>query len=304
MKVEEAAGKLACGTRAPVAAIDVGSNSVRLLLADEGNEKFVATTRLSAGLSKSGALSEESMLRTAEAVARFAAQAQKRRCAVFVFGTEAVRKASNRDRFLALVRDLCGLTVDVLSGEEEAQCGFLGTEEIAEGKARSVLDVGGASTELATGAKRLEAARSLPVGTVRIFDLCARDRKKIDALLCERIEGYRDLPRADKLFGIGGTATTLASTVLGLKNYDRARVHGCFLALKDLETLCDRFFASSVEEIRGFAGMDPRRADVIAGGAELVRLFLETYGYAGLTVSETDNLEGYLALRGILGRRV
>lgn len=294
MRSDESAGKLPASVCERVGVIDVGSNSVRLLLCDGGNEKFVATTRLSAGLSERGEISAESMRRTAEAVARFAARARERRCGVFVFGTEAVRKASNRAEFLRLVKELSGLDVDILSGEEEARCGFLGVN----GDERiSVLDVGGASTELATGAGNLESALSVPVGTVRLFDLCGRDRKKLDEHISREISAYETVARAPKLYGIGGTATTLASTLLKLETYDRSRVHGFQIRADALSDLCDRFFKSSVEEIREFPGMDPRRADVIAGGAELVFLFLQRYGYEEMTVSETDNLEGYLALR-------
>lgn len=294
MRSDESAGKLPASVCERVGVIDVGSNSVRLLLCDGGNEKFVATTRLSAGLSERGEISAESMRRTAEAVARFAARARERRCGVFVFGTEAVRKASNRADFLRLVKELSGLDVDILSGEEEALCGFLGVN----GDERiSVLDVGGASTELATGAGNLESALSVPVGTVRLFDLCGRDRKKLDEHISREISAYETVARAPKLYGIGGTATTLASTLLKLETYDRSRVHGFQIRADALSDLCDRFFKSSVEEIREFPGMDPRRADVIAGGAELVFLFLQRYGYEEMTVSETDNLEGYLALR-------
>lgn len=295
MKSDESAGKLPASACERVGVIDIGSNSVRLLLCDGGNEKFVATTRLSAGLSERGEISVESMHRTAEAVARFAARARERRCGVFVFGTEAVRKAANRADFLRLVKELSGLDVDILSGEEEALCGFLG---VNGGGARiSVLDVGGASTELATGAGNLESALSVPVGTVRLFDLCGRDRKKLDEHISQKISAYETVARAPKLYGIGGTATTLASTLLKLETYDRSRVHGFQIRADALSDLCDRLFKSSVEEIREFPGMDPRRADVIAGGAELVFLFLRRYGYEEMTVSETDNLEGYLALR-------
>lgn len=296
MKPEESAGSLPAERGGSAAVIDIGSNSVRLLLLREGrNEKFVATTQLSAGLSENGALSEESMRRTAEAVARFAARAGELRCGLFVFATEAVRKASNRAEFLRLVEQTAGVGVDVLTGEEEALCGFLGVA--GGGRRISVLDVGGASTELATGADSLEGARSVPVGTVRLLETCGRDRRRLDALIAERLEDYAPVPRAAELYGIGGTATSLAAVLLGLSAYDRSRVHGYRIRLDALSALCDRFFASSVEEIRAFPGMDPRRADVISGGAELIRLFLERFGYDEMTVSETDNLEGYLILR-------
>ena len=278
------------------AAVDIGSNSVRLLVIAGGrNEKYVETTRLASGLAEAGLLQADAVERTAQAAARFAAQAKIACGGVFLFATEAVRRAANRDLLLDRIYELCGERVTVLSGEEEAVCGFLGT---ADGVERvSVLDIGGASAELVTGQTAIEGSVSLPVGTVRLFDTCGRDRARIDETLFDLLAGYESVPRAQKLLAIGGTATCLASVLAGLRRYERAKVHGFVIGREARGGLCDRLFSLSVEEIRALPGMDPRRADVIAGGAELLLRFLERFGYGSAQVSETDNLEGFLRSR-------
>ena len=294
------AGALPWETGVCAAAIDIGSNSVRLLLVSDGtNRKFVETTRLAKGLSEAGVLDAERMEQTADAVSRYADLARKICPEVSVFATEAVRKAANREAFCQLVLQKSGCSVRVLTGEEEALCGFAG---VSEGKERiSVLDIGGASTELVTGRERPEASVSVPVGTVRLSDLCGRDRQALESCLSEQLPAFATVPRAERLFAIGGTATTLASTLLGLSEYDRNRVHGFRIEAEALSELCDLLFRLRVEEIRALPGMDPRRADVVGGGALLLLRFLRNFGFSQAIVSETDNLEGFLRVKRSIG---
>ena len=157
-----------------VAVIDIGSNSVRLLLLCGGRARQeMETTRLGAGTAQRR-LQPESMARTVEAVARFCAQARAAGAErVLAFATSAVRDAVNREELLRALRARCGLEVDVLSGAEEANLAYLGA---AEGRRALVLDIGGGSTELVYGAGAVQRAVSLQAGAVRLKERFMQDR--------------------------------------------------------------------------------------------------------------------------------
>ena len=156
------------------AVIDMGSNSVRLLLVQAGRtEQFLETTRLGKGV-EARRLQKEPMERTVQAVERFCALARSRGIGrVYAFATSAVRDAENRGELLALLRERCGLAVDVLSGEEEADLAYLGA---ADGARALVLDIGGGSTELVFGEGTVRQAVSLQAGAVRLRERFGQDR--------------------------------------------------------------------------------------------------------------------------------
>ena len=283
--------------------IDIGSNSVRLMLWADGKTlyKKICTTRLGEGVSLSGVLSGEAIVRSVNAVARFYEEAKKQNSErVFAFATAAVRRAFNGKRFVDAVKDACGLKVDVISGETEARIGFLGALEGADG---GILDIGGASTEITVGTGgAIRYAKSLDVGTVRLKDLCGEDKEKLTEVICEKIVGYGTVPPCD-MYALGGTATTLAALYKKLKIYDPAQVHGTCLRREEIEALADKLLASTQEERLAMDGMEKGRADVIGGGALLMSLIMRKIKADKIIVSEKDNLEGYLLYqreRGLL----
>ena len=183
----------------------------------------------------SGALSADAIERTARAVANFANEAKAEKCdVVYAFATEAVRSASNGAEFVArCVRD--GVKVDVLPGGDEAKLGFWGAYS---GGRQAVLDIGGASTELAIGSESgLEYGKSLHIGSVRIRDLCGEDIAAIKALAASTVEQYGAVPTFDKLISIGGTGSTLVSVDKAMKVYDTTRVHGAVLTRARVEEI-------------------------------------------------------------------
>ena len=284
-----------------ISAIDVGSNSVRLMVMADGKTlyKQLDTTRLAEGLAGSGVLKPEAIERTARAVQIFAAAAELNGAGTpYVFATAAVRSSKNGADFVARVKALTGIDVDVLSGEEEAACGILGA---LRGRDGGIIDLGGASTEitLQQGGKTLYS-KSVNIGTVRLFDMAGQDRSALQAAIDNSLNGYGSLSLDGKdIYGIGGTATSLAALYHELEKYDPKVVEGTVLTREWLCAEAEKLLSLTVEERRALRGMEPRRADVIAGGCLLMYSILNRFNADRITVSESDNLEGYVLLKGL-----
>ncbi len=285
-----------------ISAIDVGSNSVRLMVMADGKTlyKQLDTTRLAEGLAGSGVLKPEAIERTARAVQIFAAAAELNGAGTpYVFATAAVRSSKNGADFVARVKALTGIDVDVLSGEEEAACGILGA---LRGRDGGIIDLGGASTEitLQQGGKTLYS-KSVNIGTVRLFDMAGQDRSALQAAIDNSLNGYGSFSLDGKdIYGIGGTATSLAALYHELEKYDPKVVEGTVLTREWLCAEAEKLLSLTVEERRALRGMEPRRADVIAGGCLLMYSILNRFNADRITVSESDNLEGYVLLKGLV----
>lgn len=279
-----------------IAAIDIGSNSVRLMMWADGKTLYKAlnTTRLGEGLVSTGAMTGSAISRTAAAIRDFKLRAEKEGTQrVYAFATAAVRSASNRADFLTAVREVAGIDVDVISGEEEARIGILGALGYGDG---GIIDVGGASTEitLQRGGKKLYS-HSANIGTVRLFDACGRDGDKLSRYIEGAIAEYGDVPcQGLTMYAIGGTATTMASVALALEEYDPAVIDGTVVTLERARRMADELLSLPVEEVKRVKGMEPRRADVIGGGCLLMCGIMQKLGISSITVSERDNLEGYV----------
>ena len=285
-----------------ISAIDVGSNSVRLMVMADGKTlyKQLDTTRLAEGLAGSGVLKPEAIERTARAAQIFAAAAELNGAGTpHVFATAAVRSSKNGADFVARVKALTGIDVDVLSGEEEAACGILGA---LRGRDGGIIDLGGASTEitLQQGGKTLYS-KSVNIGTVRLFDMAGQDRSALQAAIDNSLNGYGVLSLDGKdIYGIGGTATSLAALYHELEKYDPKVVEGTVLTREWLCAEAEKLLSLTVEERKALRGMEPRRADVIAGGCLLMYSILNRFNADRITVSESDNLEGYVLLKGLV----
>lgn len=283
-----------------IAVIDIGSNSVRLMLWADGNALFkrINTTRLGEGIALGGLLSEEAIARTAAAVADFCREAKEQGAdAVYAFATAAVRSAQNGAELCARVKRLCALTVDVVSGEEEAALGLKGALGDADG---GMIDIGGASTEICFQKSGVQTyAKSLEVGAVRLYDLCGDDRRALSEEIGKRLAPLSVRP-SGRVCAVGGTATTLAAVFLELKEYDPSKIQDCVLGADYLDALTDRLFSLSVDERRRIAGVSARRAEIIAGGALLLQSVMKKLSLREISVSDRDNLEGYLIVRGLV----
>lgn len=282
------------------AVIDIGSNSVRLLVSLSPGlvlPKRVLTTQLSLDTAD-GILAEESRARTLAAVLEFSGEAEERGAAnTYIFATEAVRSAKNGAAFAAQLATATGRDVYVLSGEAEARLGLLGAAGAPDAHA-AVLDIGGASTELVTGSFDAPAfIVSLPVGVVRLLSTAGTKREYIERA-AENALLSLDPPKLERLTGIGGTATSLASMYLNQTFYDPAAVHGTVLPKSGLAALTDEIFACSDLTAR-FPTLPLKRAKVIGHGAVLALKLLDMTGADALVASETDNMEGFLSCRAL-----
>lgn len=282
-----------------ISVIDIGSNSVRLATFADGKilYKHLETTRLGEGLSFTGVMQDAAIERSAQAVSAYVAKAKKDGAQkVYAFATAAVRSASNGYVFVERVKELCGLPVEVLSGETEAKIALLGAIGSVDG---GIIDLGGASTEVTVqkGNKTLYA-KSVDIGAVRLYDLAGRDKQKLESIIEKKLEGYGGFT-AEKynMYGVSGTATTLAALKHGLKIYDPKIVQGTSLTVEEVEIFADRLLKTPIEEICNMLTVDSRRADIIGGGGLLLAMLMRKLKIKQITVSDSDNLEGFVILK-------
>jgi exopolyphosphatase/guanosine-5'-triphosphate,3'-diphosphate pyrophosphatase len=291
------------GRGAPIAVIDVGSNTVLLLVMGPGGRvvrESTRTTRLGQGVFRTGRLDPAAVERTREAVLEFAAEARQlgaRR--VVAVGTEALRRAGDADAFAASLR--AGATVDevrILSGEAEAGFAIEASRRALGADARGlvVVDVGGGSTEVAwTDATGRVRGVSFPLGSVRLTEACVSAHPippaELEALrrtVAREVATLAHEPgvHAPKLVvAVAGTATTLAALALHLARYDAERIEGTTLSCADLAGWIERLAALDVAARRALPGMEPGRADVIVAGLVTLEGVLAGLGAERFTIS-------------------
>lgn len=279
-----------------IAIIDIGSNSVRY--ACFGGEPFVqkelSSTVLADGLFQSGLLKEDAIERTAAAVASFCDKARAAGVQeIYAFATEAIRAAKNGKEAALAIETRAKVPVDVVSGETEAKIGFMGASPSPLAPC-ALFDIGGASAELICGqGEQISYRKSLPVGCVRLRDGSGGSEEKAARILESTIPFYGALPAFTTLTGIGGTATSLGGMLACPQKYDPKKVHGTSVPREFLCEVCARFFAG--EPLRkAFPCLTENRAALIGYGAMIAAAILDHVQATSFTVSEHDNMEGYL----------
>ena len=279
--------------------IDIGSNSVRLMINVDGltERKDVLTTRLAEKMGTEKVLQDNAIERTASAVYFFVNKAKSEQVdEILIFATAAVRQAVNKQVFIDKVKELTGLNVDVISGQEEAKLGAFGA---LNGNDGGIIDVGGASSEvLIIKNGQIVYSKSIDVGAVKLYNECGQDKEKILEYSKNAVLEYEKIPCAE-FFGIGGTATSIASIDLKMTVYDPKKVQGHRLSITQVKNMRDTLLDMSLEEKRMLTGLQPDRAEIISGGVALVYEIMKLANVDHLFISEMDNLEGYLmAKRG------
>lgn len=284
------------------AAVDIGTNSTRLLIADVKRhgmadvERIEKVTGLGRDSTRSGRLTPESIGRTTRVLAGYRQRiASAGVTASRAVATAATRDAANREEFLAAARNALGFHPDVIGGEEEAGLCFRGaTARHGHPGRMVVVDIGGGSTEIVTD----EGGVSVNIGSVRLTERClpshpaapehlaAARRTAAEAM---RSAGFARRPEA---LGTAGTWTTLAAIHRRLDRFDPARVEATRLSPTDLEGLVSRLARLTLEEKRAIPGLDPLRAPVILGGAVIAETALRVLGLEGITVTGYDILDG------------
>jgi exopolyphosphatase/guanosine-5'-triphosphate,3'-diphosphate pyrophosphatase len=298
-----------------VAAVDCGTNTIRLLVADIDKDagaqdslvRELRIVRLGQGVDRTGRLSEEALARVFAAVDEYAAIISAHDVAAVRFvATSASRDADNADVFAEGVRSRLRVPLEVVSGDEEAQLSYDGATRSlpAVPTPIAVLDIGGGSTELivGTGHGVVTAARSLDVGSVRITErLMPSDpptraeqeaaSRAVDAALDTLPEAGVRLEEAPTMVGVAGTVTTVGALLLGLRTWDRDRVHHASFPVASVHELATRLLGATVAE-REERGVPPGRSDVIGAGALILDRVLHRSAAERLTVSDADILDG------------
>jgi exopolyphosphatase/guanosine-5'-triphosphate,3'-diphosphate pyrophosphatase len=293
-----------------VAAIDCGTNSIRLLIADVADGRLtdvarrMEIVRLGEGVDRTGRLSDAALARTRTALLGYAAEIAElgigrvRMCA-----TSASRDASNAADFRDMVRRVLGVEPEVITGEEEARLSFTGAlAGLAAEPPYLIVDIGGGSTEFVTGTGGVEHAISMDIGCVRMTERHLHDdppsAAQIEAATAD-ITAAVDTAlaavpgrEARTLVGLAGTVTTVTALALGLPEYDAERIHHARVSHDAVAKVTADLLGMTVAERRALPVMHPGRADVIGAGALILRIVLERSGHMAVVASEHDILDG------------
>ncbi|MEQ6903332.1 Ppx/GppA family phosphatase [Nocardioides sp. YIM 152588] len=296
------------------AVIDVGTNSVKLVLAerrDGGLRTLVdraVVARLGEGLAETGELIAPAMERAAAAIEEMATEARAGGPAEIVaVGTAGLRMAPNRDAFVDAVFTRCGVAVEVISGKEEARLAYVAAVSTLDvtGERLLVFDSGGGSSQFTFGSPTSPGEQfSVDVGAVRFTERYGLDGPVEEDVLADALAGIAaDLQRLtgrerpDAVIAIGGTSTNLAAVRHGLADYDPDVVHGTVLDLAEIDRQIDLYRSRSAEQRRAIPGLQPARAEVILAGACIVRTILTLSDQDAATVSDRGLRHGVLAER-------
>ncbi|MFE5869189.1 exopolyphosphatase [Streptomyces roseifaciens] len=304
-----------------VAAVDCGTNSIRLLVADLDPatgaftelDRRMTIVRLGQGVDRTGRLAEEALERTFAACREFAEVIRDLKAERVRFvATSASRDAENREDFVRGVVDILGVEPEVISGDQEAEFSFTGATKELSGRddlARPflVVDIGGGSTEFVVGEEHVRAARSVDVGCVRMTERhLVADAAVVDPATPERIAAIRadieaaldlaeetvPLEEARTLVGLAGSVTTVAAIALGLTEYDWTRIHHARISLEQVREITGKLLASTHEQRAAIPVIHPGRVDVICAGALVLQAVMERVGAREVVVSEHDILDG------------
>ncbi len=302
-----------------VAAIDCGTNSIRLLIADPGSDgtlvdvvREMRIVRLGEGVDRTGRLTATAIERTRAVLAGYADAIDRHGAtSVRMVATSATRDAANRDDFATMVRGVLGVGPEVITGAEEAGLSFAGAVAGLGGPEFPVLvaDIGGGSTELVLGSSSADGelrSHSMDVGCVRMTERHLRDDPPTPAQIAATetdvraaiAEAARDVPVRDAatFVGVAGTVTTVAAIVHGLAEYDADVIDGLTMTAAQVDDVTRRLLAMAHAERAALPVMHPGRVDVIGGGALILRELVEAVGVTSVVASEHDILDG-IALR-------
>ena len=294
-----------------VAAIDCGTNSIRLLIADIDGNNFrevvrdMEIVRLGQGVDQTGQFHPDAITRTLTAVDKFAAEIVKRGVEKIRFcATSATRDATNRHLFVDGVRERLGIEVEVISGNEEAALSFAGAIQDLDPSQGPflVVDIGGGSTEFVFGTTSVESARSVNIGCVRMserhfandpatteqVELARKDIQAAIAIAAAEVP----ITKAKTLVAVAGTATTVAAAGLNLAEYDRYAIHLARISATQVHDASAMFLRRNREERVSLGYMHPGRVDVIGAGSLVLSEIMKATGASEFVASESDILDG------------
>ena len=300
---------------ARLAAVDIGTNSTRLLVADVDGvgrdarlnpvDRRMRITRLGQGVDAARVLRSDAISRTVDTLRQYRSALDDLGVErVRATATSAARDATNRDEFFGPAADVLGIAPELLGGEEEARLSFLGaTAGLDEPAPYLVVDIGGGSTEFVVGTDEPVAVASVDVGCVRLSEQLLVSDPPAPEELSEAVQVVRDhladvdreipaIREAGTLVGLAGTVTTMAAVELGLPEYDADKLHHFRLSKEAAEDVFRTLATEAAAQRRHNPGLEPGRVDVIVGGAVVLVTILRVLGFDEVLVSEADILDG------------
>ncbi len=294
-----------------VAAIDCGTNSIRLLIADIEGSNFREITRtmevvrLGQGVDKTGEFHPDAIARTLAAVDQFAIEIARRGVEKIRFcATSATRDATNRHLFIDGVRERLGIEIEVIAGEVEAALSFQGaTKDFDKSQGPFlVIDIGGGSTEFVFGTDSVEAARSMNIGCVRMAERHFTGDQPDPGQIASAIEDIDEaiktagksvpITLAKTLIAVAGTATTVAAAALDLPEYDRYAIHLARISAARTHEISQQLLKETRDQRSAHGYMHPGRVDVIGAGSLVLDRIMQLTGATEFVASESDILDG------------
>ena len=298
-----------------IGTIDIGTNSMRLLIADyknnkiENRKKYINITRIGQGVDDKGYITEEALERNLNALKEFADKCIEEKCEkVYCMGTSALRDSKNGQDFVNRAKELTNIDVKIICGEEESNLGFMGVLEGAGGDKSNyilVLDIGGGSTEFIVGNEDgIKFCKSENVGALRMTEkfittdpISDEEFNKMSDFIEKTISSSLDKIKGmhvSKLVGIGGAITSLSAMNQQLEVYSMEKVHNSVVTKKDLEKILQNLKKMTLSDKKTIKGLQPKRADIITAGVKILHIVMEKLEIEKIMISEYDNLEGLI----------
>ena len=296
-----------------IGTIDIGTNSMRLLIADyiDGNlvnrKKYVNTTRIGQGVDEQGYISEDAIERNIDALVEFSRICKEEGCQnIYCMGTSALRDSKNKEVFIKLGKEKADINVDIISGEKESHLGFMGVlEGLDKIEDILVVDIGGGSTEFIIGNEDgIRFSKSENVGALRMTEkflsqdpINENEFKEMSNFIYNEIKGTLECIKNDKvkkIVGIGGTITSLSAINQELEVYSMEKIHNSKISLNEIELILQNLKKMTLSDKKSLKGLQPKRADIITAGVEILYTIMKNLEIDEITVSEYDNLEGLM----------
>ncbi|RDY26639.1 Ppx/GppA family phosphatase [Romboutsia weinsteinii] len=296
-----------------IGTIDIGTNSMRLLIADyidskiENRKKYVNTTRIGQGVDENGYISDEAIKRNIDALKDFSDMCREEGCrSIYCMGTSALRDSKNGQEFVKIAKQEAGIDVDIINGQEESNLGFRGVLEGIDGsKEILVIDIGGGSTEFIIGdVNGINFSKSENVGALRMTEkflmtdpIDEYEFESMSKFIEDEISGTLEIIKEreiDKLVGIGGTITSLSAINQELEEYSMEKIHNSQVSKKEIENILQNLKKMTLNDKKNLKGLQPKRADIITAGVKILNIIMEKLEIESIYVSEYDNLEGLM----------
>ena len=298
-----------------IGAIDIGTNSMRLLIADyndnkiENRKKYINTTRIGKGVDKDGYITNDAIERNLRAFKEFFDKCNEEKCEkVYCMGTSALRDSKNGQYFIDESKKLTNVDVNIICGEEESHLGFTGVLEGTYGDKNEdilVIDIGGGSTEFVVGNEHgIKFCKSENVGALRMTEkfimtdpISDEEFNSMTSFIEDTISSTinkLETMNISKLVGIGGTITSLSAINQQLEMYSMEKIHNSVVTKKDLDRILQNLKNMTLNDKKILRGLQPKRADIITSGVKILDIIMEKLEIEKIVISEYDNLEGLI----------